>query len=71
MPSTILLFLLPLIWRSILWVFCWCMALRVHWYAPGGAAFYGARDAVRCLYLTGHATRWQDLRDSTYQQWLL
>ena len=26
--------------------------------------------AVEMPVLTGHATRWQDLRDSTYQQWL-
>ena len=26
--------------------------------------------AVEMPLLTGHGTRWQDLRDSTYQQWL-
>ena len=41
-----------------------------HSMRPVAQRFMELGYAVEMPVLTGHATRWQDLRDSTYQQWL-
>jgi len=41
-----------------------------HSMRPVAQHFMELGYAVEMPVLTGHATRWQDLRDSTYQQWL-
>ena len=41
-----------------------------HSMRPLAQRFMELGYAVEMPVLTGHATRWQDLRDSTYQQWL-
>lgn len=41
-----------------------------HSMRPVAQRFMELGYALEMPVLTGHATRWQDLRDSTYQQWL-